>query len=40
MRAVLGLAVAGTVAWVFSQWLHPEYILDFVAGLAFCGQVR
>lgn len=44
MRPALGLALAvalgGALAWVFSSWLRPEYVLDLVAGLAFCGPAR
>lgn len=44
MKRALGLARAvalgGAVAWVFSQWLRPEHVLDLAAGLAFCGQAR
>lgn len=39
-RLALAVALGAAVAWVFSQWLRPEHVLDVVAGLAFCGQGR
>ncbi|WP_298233209.1 hypothetical protein [uncultured Azohydromonas sp.] len=40
MKPVLRLALAAALAWVFSLWLRPEYVLDFAAGLALCGPAR
>lgn len=39
-RLALAVVLGGAVAWVFSQWLRPEHVLDLAAGLAFCGLAR